>query len=109
MNHTRFLIVAFIKQGLIPEDKIPDVLRASKLTPDGKAWFSFLDRFLLVVGAVLLVSALTFFIAYNWADMSRLAKFTLVEVFIVLAVFAYWKFDAQIGRASCRERVCLYV
>ncbi|MCF6208664.1 MAG: DUF2157 domain-containing protein, partial [Ghiorsea sp.] len=57
--------------------------------------FSVLVRFLLVVGAVLLVSALTFFIAYNWADMSRLAKFTLLEVLIVLAVFAYWMLDVH--------------
>ncbi len=95
MNHTRFLIASLIKQGLIPEDKIPDALRVSKLTPDKTAWFSFLDRFLLVVGAVLLVSALTFFIAYNWTEMSRLAKFALVEVCIVLAVFAYWKVGTQ--------------
>ena len=95
MNHTRFLIASLIKQGLIPEDKIPDALRVSKLTPDKTAWFSFLDRFLLVVGAVLLVSALTFFIAYNWTEMSRLAKFALVEACIVLAVFAYWKVGTQ--------------
>ena len=95
MNHTRFLIASLIQQGLIPEDKIPDALRISKLTPDKTAWFSFLDRFLLVVGAVLLVSALTFFIAYNWTEMSRLAKFALVEVCIVLAVFAYWKVGTQ--------------
>ncbi len=95
MNHTRFLIASLIQQGLIPEDKIPDALRISKLTPDKTAWFSFLDRFLLVVGAVLLVSALTFFIAYNWTEMSRLAKFALVEACIVLAVFAYWKVGTQ--------------
>lgn len=95
MNHTRFLIASLIQQGLIPEDKIPDALRISKLTPDKTAWYLFLDRFLLVVGAVLLVSALTFFIAYNWTEMSRLAKFALVEVCIVLAVFAYWKLGVE--------------
>jgi uncharacterized membrane protein len=95
MNNTRFLITAFIKQGLIPDDKIPDALSTSKLTPDKIAWLSFLDRFLLIVGAVLLVSALTFFIAYNWTEMSRLAKFALVEAFIALAILAYWKLGVQ--------------
>jgi uncharacterized membrane protein len=95
MNQARFLIVEFIKNGLISENRIPDALRASKLAPDGKAWLSFLDHFLLVVGAVLVVSALTFFIAYNWVEMSKLAKFSLVEVFVTLAVFAYWKLGTQ--------------
>ena len=95
MSNTRFLLAEFIKQGSISEDKIPDALRVTKLTPNGQAWLSFLDRFLLIIGAVALVSALTFFIAYNWAEMAKWAKFALVEVFIVLAVFAYWKLGVR--------------
>ncbi|MDQ7002955.1 MAG: DUF2157 domain-containing protein [Ghiorsea sp.] len=95
MGDTRFLIAEFIKRGLVSEDPISYALRVSKLTPERQGWLSLLDRFLLVIGAMALVSALTFFIAYNWAEMSRLVKFSLVEIFIILSIFAYWKLSAH--------------
>ncbi len=105
MADTRFLIAEFIKQGLISEDKVSDALSVTKLTPDGKAWLSFLDRFLLVVGAVALVSALTFFIAYNWAEMAKWAKFALVEFFIILSILAYW----DLGVRQLSAKIALLV
>lgn len=43
-----------------------------------------------------------FFVAYNWNEIGRFAKFGMVEALIALAVLAYWKFgvDTITGKLS---------
>ena len=93
MISPRRQIIELIEQGAIPAEKIGDALIAVKITPDGKNWRTFIDRLLLWLGGLALACAVMFFIAYNWNDIGRFAKFGMVEALIVLAIVSYCKFD----------------
>jgi len=101
MPSSRSQIINFIEQGVIPPDKVDDALAAARITPNARAWKTFIDHLMLWLGGLALATAAIFFIAYNWSDMGRMGKFGLVEVLIVLAVMAYWKFsDAAAGKVA---------
>ncbi len=90
MLSIRKQIINFIRLGTIAPEKINEALRVSKVTPNGQSWLNFMDRFLLLLGGLSLALSAVFFIAFNWNDIGRFAKFGLVEVVMVLAVFSYW-------------------
>lgn len=91
MPSSRSQIINLLEKGAIPPDKIDAALAAAQITPDAKAWKTFIDHLLLWLGGLALAAAAVFFIAYNWTEMGRMGKFGLVEVLIVLAVATYWK------------------
>jgi uncharacterized membrane protein len=93
MTSPRNQIIQLIEQGSIPPEKISEALSVSNVAPDGQSWRSFIDHLLLWTGGLALAFAAMFFIAYNWDDLGRFAKFGLMEGLIVLSVFAYWKLD----------------
>lgn len=95
MNSARHLLVELIERGIIPPAKIAAALAISGVTPDSKAWRHFIDRLLLWLAGLALTFALMFFVAYNWSEIGRFAKFAMVEASIALAVFAYWKFGVE--------------
>lgn len=94
MHSSRHLLINLIERGAIPLSKIAGALAVAGVTPDGKAWRVFIGRLLLWLGALALAFAVMFFVAYNWNEIGRFAKFGLVEASIALAVLAYWKFGA---------------
>jgi len=95
MESTRKQLLALIEQKAIPADKIEDAFRVSKVTPENKAWRTFIDQLLLWLGSLTLGFSMLFFIAYNWTALGRFAKFGLVEICIVLTIAAYWKFNTH--------------
>lgn len=95
MPSPRSQIISFVEQGAIPAEKIGDALAAAKIAPDGKSWRTFIDHLLLWLGGLALAFAVMFFIAYNWNDIGRFAKFGLVEAVIALSIAAYWKFGEE--------------
>ena len=95
MTSPRNQITELIEQGIIPAEKIGDALSVAKVVPDGMAWRTFIDHLLLWLGGLALAFAAMFFIAYNWSDIGRFARFGMVEVLMVLAIAAYWKFGGH--------------
>jgi uncharacterized membrane protein len=95
MISSRNQIIELIEQGAIPTDKVGAALTATKVAPDGKDWRTFIDHLLLWLGGLALAFAVMFFIAFNWDEIGRFAKFGLVEGLIVLAIVAYCNFDAH--------------
>ncbi len=89
MLSARDQIIELIEAGSIPEHKITDALVVAKVIPDGGRWRSFIDHLLLWLGGLALAFSVVFFIAYNWSEIGRFAKFGLVEVLIVCAVIAH--------------------
>jgi uncharacterized membrane protein len=89
MLSARDQIIELIEEGLIPKHKINDALAVAKVTPDGDRWRTFIDSLLLWFGGLAVAFSVVFFIAYNWSDIGRFAKFGLVEVLIVCAVIAH--------------------
>ncbi|WP_028580064.1 DUF2157 domain-containing protein [Desulfogranum japonicum] len=91
MSTPRRQLIDIIEQGFIPPENIDDALTLAKVKPNGKNWRTFIDHLLLWLGGLALAFALLFFIAYNWKDLGRLAKFGLVEACLVLTIVAYCK------------------
>ncbi len=102
MISPRNRIIELIEQGVIPAPRIGDALAAVKVSPDGRAWRTFIDHLLLWLGGLSLAFAAVFFIAYNWDDLGRFTKFGMVEVLMVLSIAAYWKLggDKMAGKVA---------
>lgn len=89
MISPRSQFIDLMEQGAIPVDKIGDALKATRVAPNGSAWRTFIDRILLWLGGLALAFAVLFFIAFNWDDIGRFAKFGMVEVLIILAIVVF--------------------
>ncbi|MGR9115259.1 MAG: DUF2157 domain-containing protein [Gammaproteobacteria bacterium] len=79
--------------------------RASELaglSPDADMWTGLIDRFLLVYGTALIVAGVAAFFAYNWDGLDKFAKFSLLEVAIVICVLMAWlkKLDSLAGKSG---------
>lgn len=95
MSSHRSQVIGWIEQGVIKPGEAQTALRQSHVIPDSKAWQSFIDRLLLILGSLCLALALVFFIAYNWNELGRTFRFSLVGTALLLSVLAYWKLGAQ--------------
>src|SRR5439155_437997 len=74
---TRNAILGWSERGAITDARA--ALDIAGALPHAQHWRAFLDRLLLWSGAVALAAAVVFFIAHNWNDLGKLAKFGLVE------------------------------
>ena len=90
MNITRNELSHLIQTGIIPPEKVEQALATTKLAPTHTEWKNFLGNTLLWLGALALCSSALFFIAYNWDEMGRFAKFGLVEILLILSIALYW-------------------
>lgn len=95
MESKRTLILQWIEQGVLDKSKSVEALSVTGVLPDGRSWRHFIENLLLWLGGMALSFSVLFFIAYNWSEMGRFAKFALVEVLIVLSLIVYWKLDAD--------------
>lgn len=66
-------------------------LRLTGAIPDRQGWARFLDYSLLVLGALFFTSGLFFFVAYNWEELPRFARFGVLEgAIVVMTIGAHW-------------------
>jgi uncharacterized membrane protein len=70
-------------------------LQAAGMLPGRAEWRRFLDQLLLWSGAVALAAAVVFFVAHNWSELGKLAKFALLQALVVAAVAAYWRLGSE--------------
>ena len=91
MKSRRAQLLAWVEAGAIAPERVAQVLVLSGVVPDGQGWQRFMDRLLLVLGALTLAAAVIFFFAYNWNALGKLAQFALAQVLVVLPLLAYWK------------------
>src|SRR5690606_10458075 len=84
-------LIDLIEQGALPIGNIPAALALTQVHPDRSHWRAFISNLLLWLGSLALAFALMFFIAYNWDNLGRFAKFALVQSFIAIAIAAVWK------------------
>lgn len=90
MTNTRRIVLQWAEQQLIAASDLPRALAVAEVLPSRDAWRSFLDRLLLWMGMALVAAGLIFFLAYNWNDLGRFAKFSLAEVLMVAALLFVW-------------------
>jgi uncharacterized membrane protein len=78
---------ALHRNGLIPPARY---FAAASAVRDNAAWATWSGRAILAIGAGHLLAGIVSFFAYNWADMSAVAKFATVEVALVMALAGAW-------------------
>ncbi|MCW8932291.1 MAG: DUF2157 domain-containing protein [Gammaproteobacteria bacterium] len=102
MFSRRQQIIEYIEKGSIPQDKIREALVTVKVTPGNQDWKHFIDSILLWFGGLALSFSMLFFIAYNWNEIGRFAKFAMVESVMILAIIAYWRLgsNSMTGKVS---------
>ena len=66
-----------------------------------RSWVSWVDRLLLGVGTALLLAGIVFFFAYNWNNLTKMAKLGAIELGLALSFIAAWRkgLDSSSGRA----------
>lgn len=79
---SRKVIHHLVGEGDIKKDDIQESLEVSEVYPSKKTWFQHLDRFLLGLGSIFLLSGIIFFFAYNWVDLHKFVKLGMVEAMI---------------------------
>ncbi len=96
----RHKILVWSGQGAITDAQA--ALVVAGVLPTARDWRAFLDRLLLWSGAVAVAAAVVFFIAYNWNDLGKFAKFGLVGLLMIASVLGYWRLgvDRAAGKAS---------
>lgn len=92
MTRERSQITDEIEQGIPPKDKIDEMLRSRGIIPDETKWRYFINQLTLWLGGLALAFSLMFFIAYNWQELGRFAKFGMVEGIIILTIGVYCKY-----------------
>lgn len=72
------------------------------LTPKPRDWLRYLDRFLIGLGSLLIVTGIAAFFAWNWDALGRMAKFVLIQgALLGAAGLAGWlRPDTPGGRGS---------
>lgn len=95
MSDTRTAILDWIAQGRLQPQDTADALRLAGSTPGRDDWRRFLDRLMLWLGTVSCGAAVVFFLAYNWQEMGRFAKFGLVELLILASLAFCWRLDVE--------------
>ena len=102
MSEGRSAIFEWAQQRRLAAAAVPMALRLAGVTPDSVQWRQFIDRLLLGLGVLMLAAGTIFFLAANWHELGRYAKFALAEIPIVVAVAACWRFglDSTLGKTA---------
>lgn len=92
MASKRRELVSLIEQGVIPPEQVARAVEVAGVRPASRAWAVFVDRLLLWLGGMSLAFAVLLFVAYNWSEMGRWARFGMVQIALVSAVgVASWR------------------
>lgn len=96
----RHTILDWTARGAIGDARA--ALELAGVLPGAREWRAFLDRLLTWSAAVAFAAAAVFFIAYNWNELGRFAKFGLAQAFVLAALVGYWRLgpDSLAGKAA---------
>ena len=102
MKSSRPILLEWAEQARLDGAKLSEALRLTDVIPTASHWRRFIDKLLLGLGALLVVSGVIFFFAYNWGELSRFSRFALVEGLIVITLLAVWHLglDKLSGKAT---------
>lgn len=91
---------ALAAAGALGPEALARALDLVLAPPERAEWRRFLSGLLLAVGALLAVSGVVFFFAYNWADMPRFAKLGLLATLIAAGALGAWRLGLDGPRAQ---------
>jgi uncharacterized membrane protein len=95
-------VLDWVERGAVPAARLHDALEAAGALPGANDWRVFLERLFLGLGVAVLAASAVYFVAANWNELGRFAKFALAEGAIVAAVaVALWRgLDTRVGEAG---------
>jgi uncharacterized membrane protein len=96
----RHTILDWTARGAISDARA--ALELAGVLPGAREWRAFLDRLLTWSAAVAFAAAAVFFIAYNWNELGRFAKFALAQALVLGSLIGYWRLgpDGLAGKAA---------
>lgn len=101
---------AIAEAGHLSPSAFERACHLANLFPSIHSWRSFFDHLFLFLGAILLLSGVIFFFAYNWEDLTRFHKFAVLEIAILLLVLLAWhkKLETLSGKAVTLSAAILF-
>ena len=105
MESFRAELVNFIERDKLDQKNIDQAVELSKIKPSGQVWQVFINNVFLLIGSVALGLSCIFFLAFNWSEFGRFAKFSLVEVALVASIIVYLKTQID-SMASSATLLC---
>ena len=93
MRTSRQELLKLLENGNIEPVNIPKSLELSEVWPSNSSWAKYLNNLLTWLGSLAIALSVIFFVAYNWGDIGRFAKFVLVQILIAAAIGAYVYFN----------------
>lgn len=102
MKNARAFLLDWWAHGDIDDRHFKAALRVGGVVPSDARWRCLLDRLLLALGVVFLLSGIVTFFAANWQDMGRFGRFLLVDALLILTFVVTWrlKLSSVGGRAA---------
>jgi uncharacterized membrane protein len=88
-------ILDWAEQGHIAPCRLPLALKSADIIPDRQHWLEFLDRILLGLGILLLLSGIVFFVAANWNILGKFGHFALLEGLLLTGILISWRLGTQ--------------
>ncbi|NQY87651.1 MAG: DUF2157 domain-containing protein [Colwellia sp.] len=95
MESFRGELVNLIEHNAVDQNNIDAAVDISNIMPSQRAWLTFTNNLFLWIGCIALGFSFIYFLAHNWSQIGRFAKFALVEIALVLSILVYLK--TQIG------------
>lgn len=88
-SENRAHLIEFISEGAIPDHHKDQAIVEAGVHPARNDWFNFLNTLFLILGSLSLSFSLLFFIAYNWQEFGRFAKFAMVEAAVISGTLVF--------------------
>jgi len=95
MRSRRQILLGWAEQGLIAPDKLHRAMAVAGVFPSAQDWRRFLNHLLLWLGALMLAAGVIYFVAYNWDDLGRVARFAIIEALIAACLLGIWRLGLE--------------
>lgn len=102
MPANRQQILDWVASGHLDADKLEHALAITNSAPSAAAQLRFISAVVLTFAVTLLCSGVIFFFAFNWAELSRYAKFAIAQTALLLSLLPLLrlKLTNSLGQAA---------
>jgi uncharacterized membrane protein len=100
MKNTRTTLLKWIDEGHIEPGKLAQAITESSSEVSVGEWLRFLRVGFLWMAIIATACGAIFFFAYNWQNMSRFIKFTLIESTLLIATILHIRLTAEKNLSS---------
>lgn len=102
MDSYRHELTSLLEQGAINEKHIDAAVELANIIPSQRAWLLFIDKLCLWFGLISMGFSLIYFIAHNWSEIGRFAKFAFIETALIgsILIYLYTPVNSAFSNAS---------